>query len=365
MIFTLKPHDQISIQPLLLELFKTDVLLLNGHDIDGVNHHSWPALKSEITKSVTQKSVKLIILNCTGDPCIIDDRLGGYSPSYHDIMLELQEICKTIIITEDWTYYYKPTEDIFYLPYSLWLPATRSIHKYYAYQDTVYDTAIDKTKPLMCLNRNLVWHRIYMLMLMYNKSWITEIDFSFILPIGDRLDNKPVISKYITEEEKEVIRSIPTPIFLDYENSAYDCSVNYNEGGSNVNTPVYTRCAVNLVTETTINQGIGFSEKTTNAICAYQIPIILSNPGANQHLEDIGIDMFSDYVPWKTWDQIQDPKLRMHKIVEFVDAIMQDQDAILQIHKSFHPRLTKNKEYFHSKTFSDLCLRQVVDKYVF
>jgi len=200
---------------------------------------------------------------------------------------------------------------------------------------------------------------------MYNKSWITEIDFSFILPIGDRLDNKPVISKYITEEEKEVIRSIPTPIFLDYENSAYDCSVNYNEGGSNVNTPVYTRCAVNLVTETTINQGIGFSEKTTNAICAYQIPIILSNPGANQHLEDIGIDMFSDYVPWKTWDQIEDHKLRMHKIVEFVDAIMQDQDAILQIHKSFHPRLTKNKEYFHSKTFSDLCLRQVVDKYVF
>ena len=361
MIFTLKPHDETTIQPLLLELFKTDILFLTYREIDGINHDSWLIVKSEITQFVSENNIKLIIIDSTGDPCLLDNRMGGYCPSYLDMHSDLKKICKSIIISEDFSYYYKPVEDIFYFPLGLWLPSIRGFHKYYEFQDTVYDTDLEKTHPLMCLNRNLVWHRIYMLMLMYNKSWIDKVDFSFILPMGNRLENKHVISKYITEEEKQVIRLIPTPIFLDYErdipiwNIATDCT----GGATSVNGIAYTRNAINLVTETSLTDGTVLTEKTAKAIIAYQIPILVTNLGANQFLEDIGIDMFSDYVPWQTWDQIKDHKERMQKIVDFVDTIMQDTDAIMKKHKELHPRLIKNKELFHSDEFSNLLIKQL------
>jgi len=361
-IYTIKPYNETSLQPLLLELFKTDILHLTFREMEGVSNNSWLGLRSEITQFVSENSIKLIIIDGTGDPFILDDTIHGYGPSYLNMQSDLKKICKTIIITEDFSYYYKPVEDVFFLAYNLWIQSTRNIHKYYDYQDTVYDTDLEKTHPLMCLNRNLVWHRIYMLMLMYNKPWIDKVDFSFILPMGDRLDNKPVISKYITEEEKEVIKLIPTPIFLDYERDipSWNIPIMYCAGASNVNGLAYTRNAVNLVTETSLTAGIALTEKTAKAIMAYQIPILVTNPGQCQFLEDIGIDMFSDYVPWRDWDQIKDHKERMQKIVDFVDTIMQDTNAILKTHQDFHPRLIKNKERFHSKTFSDLCLRQVV-----
>jgi hypothetical protein len=358
MIYTLKPHDETSMQPLLLELFKTDILFLTFREIDGLNYDSWPVIRSKITQFVSENSIKLIIIDGTGDPCLLDNRMGGYCPSYIDMQSELKKISKSIIITEDFSYYYKPAEDILFFSYNLWIQSTRNIHKYYEYQDTVYDTDLEKTHPLMCLNRSLAWHRIYMLMLMYNKPWIDKADFSFILPMGDRLDNKIVVSKYITEEEKEVIRLISTPISLDYEDPN-DVIVMYSHGASSVNGLAYTRNAVNIVTETSLTDGTVLTEKTAKAIMAYQIPILVTNPGANQFLEDIGIDMFSDYVPWHTWDHIEDHKLRMHKIVEFVDTIMQDTDAIMKKHTELHPRLIKNKERFHSDEFSNLLLKQV------
>jgi len=348
-------------QPLLLELFKTDILFLTSIEMEGVSNNSWPVLRSEITQFVSENSIKLIIINATGDPCILDDTIYGYGPSYLDMQSDLKKICKTIIISADFSYYYKPVEDILFFSYIMWIQSTRNIHKYYDYQDTVYDTDLEKTHPLMCLNRNLTWHRIYMLMLMYNKPWIDKVDFSFILPMENRLENKPVISKYITEEEKQVIRLIPTPIFLDYERDilAWKIPIMYSHGASNVNTLAYTRNAVNLVTETSLTDGTVLTEKTGKAIMAYQIPILVTNPGQCQFLEDIGIDMFSDYVPWQDWDQIENHKERMQKIVEFVDTIMQDTDAIMKTHRDFHPRLIKNKERFHSDEFSNLLLKQI------
>jgi hypothetical protein len=353
------PDNFTSIEPLLLEHFPTDILFINGFDIDGVSQHSWISLKAQIVDCAKKNNIKLIILDCTIDPCILDNTMGGYCPSYSDIMFELQQTCKTIIITEDWTHYYNSSDNVRYLPYHMWVEGTRSIHKYHEYQDTVYDTQLEKTKPLLCLNRNLTWHRIYLLLLLHNKSWFDKIDYSFILPMEDRLENKFAISPYITEEEKAIIRNIPTPIFLDYEDNADDIEFVSFDGGVNVNTPAYARCAINLVTETSLTEGVLLTEKTNKAIMAYQIPILITNPGANKFLEDIGIDMFSDYVPWEQWDHIEDHKSRMQKIVEFVDTIMQEPDTILEKHRSLHTRLIANKQRFHSQEFTDLVIKQL------
>jgi hypothetical protein len=102
------------------------------------------------------------------------------------------------------------------------------------------------------------------------------------------------------------------------------------------------------------------SEKTCKPFMAYQIPIMVGPIGGSQFLEDLGLDMFADYIPWTTWDSVADHKLRIRQIVEFVDSVLANPDAILTTHQGFRDRLIKNKLYFHSPEFQDLLLQQMV-----
>jgi hypothetical protein len=122
---------------------------------------------------------------------------------------------------------------------------------------------------------------------------------------------------------------------------------------------VYNQCAVNLVTETSITEGVIISEKSCKPFMAYQIPVIVGPVGSSQFLQDIGLDMFADYIPWQTWDSVADHKLRIRRIVEFVDKLLADPKAIVSTHRSFKDRLIKNKEYFHSTEFENMLLRQI------
>jgi hypothetical protein len=362
MIYTLSPHEEPSLQPLLLDFFKTDILHLTFRELDGLNHASWQHRKEEIRNNIIFNNIKLILIDRTGDPCILDGH-EGYAPNNLTMRTELNKFCQCLIITDDFTYYYQPNDNIVFFPYNIWLQATKSIHTYYPYKDTVYDTTIEKTCTLMCLNRNLEWHRIYLFSLLASKRWFNLIDYSFMRPLGDRLNNQVNVKKHLTDDELDIIRSYEylLPIKLDYEQDIpeYKIPIMYSYGASSVNSPVYSRNAIDLVTETTLVNGIGLTEKTAKPIMAYQIPILVAPAGSSHFLEDIGIDMFSDYIPWKTWDNVEDHKTRMKMIVGFLDTIMNDPDKILETHHKFKPRLIKNKEYFHSKEFANLLTDQV------
>ena len=336
------------------QMFQTNVLFLGYQDHNGHNYASWNKLIITIREFVMLNDIKLILFDCTHDPYILDDKDTGYAPKILQQQEQLSHICKTVIVTEDWNYYYNPQPNILFFAYNLWIQSTRNLDAYYENQISGYDTTINKTKPLMCLNRNLHWHRLYMLQMVYNEPWLPLVDFSFILPIKDRY-NDYNIKQHLTQDERSKIEKISTPIYLDYEGDK-EIRPGYSNGASNVDTLTYSRCAVNLVTETSVNQGVALTEKTAKAFMAYQIPVLITNPGANQFLEDIGIDMFSDYVPWKDWDNIEDSRSRIDKIIEFINSIMQDPDAIMEKHKELHPRLIKNKETFHSLHFADKLL---------
>ena len=361
MIHTLNTQYVNGNGALLEEHYDGEILHLTYVELDGHDHNSWHVLREKISKYVTKYSINLIVMDRAGDPCNLNDTQGGYGPSSLQMLNSLLNICRTIIITDDWTYFYKQNKNVKFVSTNLWHTSQKNIHKYYQFQDTVYDTTIEKTHPLMCLNRNLEWHRIYLLYLLHNKTWFSKVDFSFILPLDIRLE-KPFIKKHFTEQEIKVINDIKTPIQLEEEkNKEIYCL--YDTGGSSVNIPVFQRNAINLVTETSVDSSIGiiFSEKTAKAIMAYQIPILIANQGANQWLEDVGIDMFADYVPWKEWDEIDNTKQRIHTIACFVDNLMQKPSEIMDSHKGFYNRLKNNKERFHSKEFGNLLIRQLSD----
>ena len=310
-----------------------------------------------VEQNIKKLNIDLVILDCTGDPWdIYCEYRVGLSPV--KLQKILSKFCRTIIVTEDWHYYYNPTPCIVYFPYNLWIHSTQKIEQYYDNGAHIeYEAQLTKTKPLMCLNRNLQWHRLYVLDKISKASWLPEVDFSFVLALGNKLQHPEVIEK-LTDSERKHLAQLDLPIVLDYEEG---CSVQFgfNNGASNVNTPVYNRCAVNLITETSVDEPNQVTEKTTKAFSAYQIPIVVGKPGINQYLQDLGMDMFGDYVPWRSWDYEPDPRLRMEKILQFVDTIMQDTDAILNAHQQFHLRLVSNRNYFHSIEFADLITKQL------
>ena len=364
-LFTLKERSEDINARLFAQTVKEPTLHLGYPELIGYSRTEWDQKVPQIQQFVQNHNITCIILDGVGDPLTLEENQKGYGYSLLEQQAILTPICKTLIYTSDWSYYYKNDPDIRFFCRAFWNPSLKNFHEYYDYADTVYDTQLEKTRPLMCLNRNLEWHRIYLLFLLHDKPWFKDIDYSFINELGDRLRKpKPVdIDKpAFTNDEIQALESIKLPINLPGE-KPWTIKANYIDGGTSIDLPVYTHNAINLVTETNVLDHMGrmHSEKTAKCIMAYQIPIIISNRGANQWMEDIGLDMFSDYIPWQSWDTIQDEKHRIKAIVEFVDHIMQSPDSILKKHKEFYPRLIANKKRFHSQEFADLMIKQLYE----
>jgi hypothetical protein len=121
--------------------------------------------------------------------------------------------------------------------------------------------------------------------------------------------------------------------------------------------PVYGQTAVNLVTETSVDVPF-ISEKTCKPFMARQIPIIVAVPGISQFLQDIGLDMFGDLVPWHSWDQQTDSVVRVGMIAEFVDQWIRG-GTILKDYETVRSRVEKNKAYFHSEEFVNVVMYQM------
>ena len=352
----------MGIQKILEENIKQDFLYLSFADFEGINHEKWAVLLEKIKDIVNDKTLPLIVIDKTGDPDILDKEIP-IAPSYLQIREQLSSIVPTCIVTEDYTYHYHPVDNIIFFPYTLWLFGTKSVEKYYGYNGTIYDTDLDKTESLMCLNRNLEWHRVYLFSLIAGKPWFDKINYTFIFKLGNRLDDMH-IKEQMTDEECEVVRSYQhlLPLKLASEQTAKHIPFLYHDAGGSVGLPVYANSAINVVTETTLTNGITITEKTCKAIMAYQIPIIVGPTGVNQFLQDVGIDMFEDYVPWRTWDSLTDQKLKVRMIAEFLDSLLTPESAeqdILATHDKFKERLIKNKQRFHSPEFAELISQQL------
>lgn len=363
-MYTCSNPALMGIQQILQDTFREDFLYLSFTDFEGINYDKWAVLLEKIKNTVDKNNIQLIVIDKTGDPDLLDKEIP-IAPSYLQIRQELSTIVPTYIVTEDYTYHYHPEPNIIFFPYTLWLFGTKSIGKYYKFQDTVYDTSLEKTQMLMCLNRNMEWHRIYLFSLIANRPWFNQIEYSFIFELGNRLDSIQ-IKEQLTEEECNTVRMyqhlLPIKLREESEEPARDIPFMYNNAGGSVNRPVYTNSAINVVTETSLTNGITITEKTCKAIMAYQIPIIVGPTGVTQYLNDVGIDMFDDYIPWRTWDNLSDHKLKIRMIVEFLDTILSSptaQSDILAVHNSFKSRLIKNKERFHSPEFGEMLYCQL------
>jgi hypothetical protein len=346
-----------------------NVLFLESGDID-LDYLNWKKQLIKIRLLVEQKNIQKILIDTTMNPGVIDKTYDPEKPNHQQCVDDLNQVCKTYYVTGDYSYYYNPSPHVIFFPALLWTIGSQQVDEYFKdsvsrQQKTIYDTELTKTKSIMCLNRNLTWHRLYLFSLLAEQSWFDKISYSFLNKVGDRLD-AICIKHFLDEQEREKIKSLDHLLPINIKSELHVANnripTMWMDGASSVVAPEYQDHAINLVTETSLTEGIILTEKTCKPFLAYQIPIILGPIGANTFLQDIGLDMFEDYVPWQTWDNETDHKLKMQKIVAFLDQLLSSSTAeqdILLMHQQMHPRLVRNKQRFYSREFLDLLTCQL------
>jgi len=376
MIFTLPritPESARGTSLYLNQFFLKNTLVLDDSYTQGINREQWNLLLDKIKQFITDNDIQAVVIDRTSNPIILDYNQLAMAPTSIEMLENLSSITTAYILTGDFAYYYNPCPSIIFFPTFLWIIGGKliknlcNVHHY----DTIYDIDFKKkTKTLMSLNMNAVWHRIYLFSLLAGKSWFNDIGYSFYANVGYRQKlnfqsrlNDVVIVRSLSQQERDQanLYSHLLPVKIPGDENAEEKRM-WTTGSSSIDSWFYSDYAINLVTETSLTDGICLTEKTCKPFMAYQIPIIVGPIGANQFLEDIGLDMFSDYIPWKTWDNETDHKLKMRKIVEFLDQLLSSPTAeqdILSTHQSFRTRLINNKEYFHSKELENILLAQV------
>jgi hypothetical protein len=109
--------------------------------------------------------------------------------------------------------------------------------------------------------------------------------------------------------------------------------------------PLYSQCAVNIVTETQYDARPGIvTEKTLQAMIAGQIPVVIGHPGIVQDCRELGFDMFEDLVntsyDWLSNDQRAEAALELNKelilgninLVPYQERLQRQQNFVLDMY---------------------------------
>jgi hypothetical protein len=248
---------------------------------------------------------------------------------YHEEWLQLDS---EIFLTNNFRFWYEPSTKYRFFPLFLWMYSLRTNLWWSGFS---FDSGSDKTQGLMCLNNRPRPHRTWLWNKFNQRSIIDKMVFTFTMPDS-------AAHRY----------SWKHPLLLPDE----QFDVNRNDIG--VEHSVYSNCAVNLVTETCTDFTY-VSEKTCKPFVARQIPILVSCQGVNRFLSDIGLDMFEDLIPWRTWDDESDDLVRLEKISNFVESWI-NSGTMLDDYRSVLNRVEKNKTYFHSEQFRTVIMRNML-----
>jgi hypothetical protein len=291
MIHYLNPTINYTPRPYLNQWFKDDVVLITDND------YYIPETVQLLEQWPTHQRITDLTHNAMPDQQVT--------------------IASRLVLTADYTNWYTSKTNFVFFPLYLWAFNQKNI---LWFGNFGFDADHNKTKPIMCLNNNLLYHR----------RWLYE-----------EFQNLEIIDQMVYTWQGE--RTLPND--------------NFGEHRIGVHHPVYSECAVNLVTETEMTT-CSLSEKSCKPFMALQIPVIVGPPGCNKFLQDIGFDMFSDLVPWNTWDTEQLQEVKLKKISQFVTQWILS-GTILSDYYQVLSRVQYNKQHFHSETLRNCIMNQM------
>lgn len=194
----------------------------------------------------------------------------------------------------------------------------------------------DATVPWQCLNGVPREHRKSV------ASWLQKHGRNGILSLGG---------------------NYPIKLPRDFYNSNY-INKNRNNADNFLSLGwVYSKCSINIVTETTYFKRGATSEKMMFAFLSGQIPIAIGHKGFVQQNQSWGFDMFTDIVD-TSYDTLDDNDRWLAALERNKDLINTGIDRT-----DYHDRLLKNKQLaldFHNYIADSYSqqIQQVIDKFV-
>ena len=216
--------------------------------------------------------------------------------------------------------------------------------------------SISKTHRFSCLNRNPKNERIWFYTKLHQTPLFSDTFTSFYttytwgqqltmrrLNIDLDADTFNYFTKYIlptlphgTPEDINVISNKPGYFGRDIQHVAFsDTYVNI------ISEHLYEECFL--------------SEKTVKPLAAEQLFLMAGPPNAIRHLEELGFDVFRDYIPHDLYDSEPDWQKRLLKMLEVANEL--NTKDIHQIFVDTKSRREHNREYLFSGKFKDVILR--------
>lgn len=106
----------------------------------------------------------------------------------------------------------------------------------------------------------------------------------------------------------------------------------------------YEHSAIEVITETEYySKGYHTSEKFLHCMIGSCIPLLIGQQHHVRYLQQLGFDMFEDIIDI-SYDEIEDPLLRMYTAVKDNLRILSDKDFCVNLHRICHERLKNNRE---------------------
>jgi hypothetical protein len=294
MIYHLNPGRFYTDRTYLTQWFLEDTLVVTDNDFENC---------SEVLHLMSTHSLKNQIVDVTHNP-------------YSHSMIPTDQVP---ILTGNFDFWWQPKPGIYFFSIFLWMFSLRANLWFPSFD---IDADSNKTQAIMCLN---------------NKDRSHRID------LFEEFKRKELLNKMMYT-------------FPGYQNLPGECH-DPQRTDIGVGHIVYNQYAVNLVTETVIDQS-WVSEKTCKPFIARQIPIIVGSAGVNKFLQALGLDMFKDIVPWESWDSEIDSTVRLQKIADFTEQWIRS-GTILDDYYRVLDRVEHNKQYFHSEKFRDKIMIQM------
>ena len=268
------------------------------------------------------------------------------APHVTSIVDTLKQHGPVKILVNQYSKYYTPESDFVFYPaffhaLSHGTYLNRQVLQFPAFQP--------KIKSFMSLNHRAVWHRIWLFIELTRHNLLDQIEYTFFWdPKHDPHNQLDQLPEHKREEFKYYAHLLPL---------RFPAEQHHNQKADITLGPVcHTECAVNIVTESCPNLGF-LTEKICKPLASYQIPILLSHPGATQFCVDAGFDMFEDIVPWRSWDSIQDDHQRYKLTCDFIVDYITNGNALSDWNSCQH-RTIANRERLTSSAFKQFCVQQ-------
>lgn len=253
-----------------------------------------------------------------------------------------------VLITSNYYYWKNKHPNIIYFPF------------YYFYflnfPNTEYNIKNYRPYQLMCFNLNPWVHRTKNLLKLSKKNWFDQCKFSFHWTHKTDKSDTTTIGLHtlsqLTHVEKTELEKFKFPIVVedDWVLGGNFCVTN--------NSKLYGQVMINYVTENSVQQEF-ITEKIWQPIFSGQLFYVLGPKNYIQHLRDIGIDVFDDYI-----NHSYDSENNLDKKI---DLILNDLDRLMQMNldkvwQDTYTRRLKNFDLVHSQDFKNLLANDLVKK---